>query len=76
VQSATLWVRVVQRDWHRKLIGRKPVNLIVGWWGRFLFFVVPHQFSQDIGEWPENQILIPWIAQIPEKMPKEKEGEI
>jgi len=20
---------------------------------------VPHQFSQDIGEWPENQILIP-----------------
>jgi len=32
------------------LIGRKPVNLIVGWCGRFLFFVV--------GEWPENQILI------------------
>jgi len=25
----------------------------------FLFFVVPHQFSQDIGDWPENQILIP-----------------
>jgi len=24
-----------------------------------LFFVVPHQFSQAIGEWPENQILIP-----------------
>jgi len=24
------------------------------------FFVVPPQFSQDnIGEWPENQILIP-----------------
>jgi len=22
-------------------------------------FVVPRQFSQDIGEWPENQILIP-----------------
>jgi len=43
----------------RKLIGRKPVNLIVGWCGRFLFFVVPRQFSQDIGEWPENQILIP-----------------
>jgi len=42
----------------RKLIGRKPVNLIVGWSGRFLFFVVPRQFSQDIGEWPENQILI------------------
>jgi len=33
--------------------------LIVGWCGRFLFFVVPCQFSQDIGEWPENQILIP-----------------
>jgi len=32
--------------------------LIVGWCGRFLFFVVPRQFSQDIGEWPENQILI------------------
>jgi len=35
------------------------VNLIVGWCGQFLFFVVPHQFSQDTGEWPENQILIP-----------------
>jgi len=33
--------------------------LIVGWCGQFLFSVVPHQFSQDIGEWPENQILIP-----------------
>jgi len=33
--------------------------LIVGWSGQFLFFVVPRQFSQDIGEWPENQILIP-----------------
>jgi len=33
--------------------------LIVGWCGRFLFFVVPRQFLQDIGEWPENQILIP-----------------
>jgi len=43
----------------RKLIGRKPLNLIVGWCGRFLFFVVPRQFSQDIGEWQENQILIP-----------------
>jgi len=41
------------------LIGRNSVNLIVGWCGRFLFFVIPHQFSQDIGEWPENQILIP-----------------
>jgi len=28
----------------------------------FLFFVVPRQFSKDIGEWPENQILIPdWV---------------
>jgi len=27
---------------------------IVGWCGRFLFFVVPRQFSQDIGEWPEK----------------------
>jgi len=33
--------------------------LIVGWCGRFLFFVVPRQFSQDTGDWPENQILIP-----------------
>jgi len=42
----------------RKLIGRKPANLIVGWCGRFLF-IVPRQFSPDVGEWPENQILIP-----------------
>jgi len=41
------------------LIGGNSVNLIVGWCGRFLFFVVPRQFSQDIGEWLENQILIP-----------------
>jgi len=34
----------------RKLIGREPIHLIVGWCGRFLFFVVPCQFSQDIGE--------------------------
>jgi len=40
------------------LIGRNRVNLIVGWCGRFLFFVVPRQFSQDICEWLENQILI------------------
>jgi len=43
----------------RKLIGRNSANLIVGWSGRFLIFVVPRQFSQEIGEWPENQILIP-----------------
>jgi len=24
-----------------------------------LFFVAPHHFSLDIGEWPKNQILIP-----------------
>jgi len=49
------------------LIGSNRVNLIVGWCGRFLFFVVPRkfsldagdQFSQVVGEWPENQILIP-----------------
>jgi len=41
------------------LIGRNHVNLIVSWCGRFLFFVVPHQFSPDVGKWPENQILIP-----------------
>jgi len=41
------------------LIGRKRVNLIVGWCGRFLFFVGPCKFSLDAGEWPENQILIP-----------------
>jgi len=33
--------------------------LIVGWSGQFLFSVVPRQFSQDIANWPENQILIP-----------------
>jgi len=41
------------------LIGRNPVNLIVGWCGQFSFFVVLCQFSQVVGEWPENQILIP-----------------
>jgi len=30
------------------LIGRKPVNLIFGWCGRFLFSVVPRQFSQEL----------------------------
>jgi len=30
--------------------------LIVGWCGQFLFFVV---LSQVVGEWLENQILIP-----------------
>jgi len=35
------------------------VNLIVGWCGQFLIFVVLHQFSQVVGEWLENQILIP-----------------
>jgi len=49
----------VGADRGRKMIGRNRVNLIVGWCGRFLFFVVPRQFSQDISEWPENQILIP-----------------
>jgi len=33
--------------------------LIVGWCGQFLFFVVLRQFSQVVGEWLENQILIP-----------------
>jgi len=37
----------------------KLVNLIVGWCGQFLFFVVLHQFSQVVGELLENQILIP-----------------
>jgi len=47
-----------------------PVNLIVGWCGRFLFFV-PRQFSQGIGEWPENQILIPdWTIVLPQRLPK------
>jgi len=41
------------------MIGRSCLNLIVGWCRQFLFFVVPRQFSQDIGEWLENQILIP-----------------
>jgi len=35
------WVRVVPAE-GKKLIGRKPINLIVGWCGRFFFFVV-HQ---------------------------------
>jgi len=43
----------------RKLIGRNRVNLIVGWCGQFLFFVVLRPFSQVVGEWLENQILIP-----------------
>jgi len=43
----------------RKLISRNPINLIVGWGGQFLFFVVTRQFSQAVGEWRENQILIP-----------------
>jgi len=43
----------------RNLIGRNPANLIVGWCGQFLFFVVPRQFRQVVGEWPGNQILIP-----------------
>jgi hypothetical protein len=41
------------------MIGRNPRNLIVGWSGGFFFFVVPCQFSQVVGEWRENQILIP-----------------
>jgi len=41
------------------LIGRNCLNLIVSWCGQFLFSVVPRQFSQGIGKWPENQILIP-----------------
>jgi len=41
------------------LIGTNRVNLIVGWCGQFLFFVVLRQFSQVVGEWLENQILIP-----------------
>jgi len=41
------------------LIGRKPLNLIVGWSGQFLIFVVPCHFSQVVAKWPENQILIP-----------------
>jgi len=34
----------------RKLIGRKPINLVVGWCGGFLFFVVPRKFSLDAGK--------------------------
>jgi len=33
--------------------------LIVCWSGQFLFFVVLRQFSQVVGDWLENQILIP-----------------
>jgi len=44
----------------RKLIGRNPVNLIVSWVGRFLNI----KFPQDIGEWPQNQILIPGATQV------------
>jgi len=44
------------------MIGRNRVNLIVGWCGQFLFFVVLCPFSQVVSEWLENQILIPdWI---------------
>jgi len=41
----------------RKLIGWNPSNLIVGW--SYLFFLLPRNDFQDIGEWAENQILIP-----------------
>jgi len=48
----------------RKLIGRKPINLIVGWCRRFLFFVVPCQFSQVIGHsqngWPFVTVTYPY----------------
>jgi len=59
------------------VIGRKGVNLIVGWCGRFLFFVVPRQFSQDTGEWLENQILIPdwtyfYCPRHPSRLPRER----
>jgi len=75
------FTRNLEGQREKKLIGRKPVNLIVGWCGRFFFFVVPTQFSQvviyfhNIGEWPENQILIPnWTYfhcpwQQPNKLP-------
>jgi len=43
-------------DWQEA----QNLNLIVGWCGRFLFFVVSRQFTPSkIGEWQENQILIP-----------------
>jgi len=42
----------------RKLIGRKLVNLIVGWFGQFLFFVVRrHSPMNKIHEAPQGYIL-------------------
>jgi len=50
------WLGCWQRE---KIDWQNRVNLIVGWCGQFLIFVVLHQFSQVVGEWLENQILIP-----------------
>jgi len=40
-----LGAQLKQRE---KIVGRNCVNLIASWCRRFLFFVVPGQFSQDI----------------------------
>jgi len=54
-----LWVGWCQQrekiDWQET----HKFDCRLGWCGRFLFFVVPRQFSQVVGEWRENQILIP-----------------
>jgi len=55
--NSTIWVGQAIS----KLLGgaRRGRKLIVGWCGQFLFFVVVlRQFSQVVGEWLENQILI------------------
>jgi len=46
--------------WEREKIDWQELHEFDCWlvWTIFIFFVTC-QFSQDIGEWPQNQILIP-----------------
>jgi len=69
------WCRRREKiDWQEP----RQFDLIVGWCGRFLFFVVPRQFSLDIGRWSENQILIPdWTYfHCPDAIPKGRRSKI
>jgi len=46
----------------RKLIGKNSVNLIVGWCGRFLFFVVLRQFSlKTLASGQKIKLIPDWI---------------
>jgi len=54
-----LWCPCRGWCWQREKIDWQEARKFDCWCGLFLFFVVPCQFSQDIGKWPQNQILIP-----------------